>query len=84
VRLDDPEIVRAEYATEGEAYLRPHFARVECRVVTGRVTFAGADAVRDSIAASVVHKHLAERVPDLDRPFEATAVEAIFVADAPR
>ena len=61
--------------------LRRHFARVERRDVAGPVEFPDADAVRGYIASSVAHKHLAERVPELEGPLTATRVNAIFVAE---
>jgi SAM-dependent methyltransferase len=69
------------FAETGEEALRPHFARVERRDVTGAVTFATREDVAGYIASSIVHKHLADSVPPLDGPLTATRVAAIFVAD---
>ena len=69
------------FAESGEEALRRHFARVERRDVVGPVTFATRDDVAGYIASSVAHKHLADRVPELDGPLVATRVNAIFVAD---
>jgi SAM-dependent methyltransferase len=69
------------FAETGEESLRRHFARIERRDVRGPVTFATRADVQGYIASSIVHKHLAERVPPLKGPFTATRVAAIFVAD---
>ena len=69
------------FAETGAELLRRHFARVERRDVTGPVVFPDADAVRGYVASSVAHKHLAERVPELEGPLTATRVNAIFVAE---
>jgi SAM-dependent methyltransferase len=69
------------FAESGEDALRPHFARIERLDVKGPVTFATREDVQAYIASSVAHKHLADRVPELDGPFTATRVGAIFVAD---
>jgi SAM-dependent methyltransferase len=69
------------FAESGEEALRAHFARVERRDVIGSVTFATREDVAGYIASSIVHKHLADRVPPLDGPLTATRVAAIFVAD---
>jgi SAM-dependent methyltransferase len=69
------------FAETGEEALRRHFARVERRDFTGRVTFASHEDVRGYIAASVAHKHLAERVPPFEGKLVATRVNAIFVAE---
>lgn len=68
------------FAETGEASLRAHFVRIERRDVAGLVEFANADAVRQYVSSSVAHKHLAARVPELDRPLVATNLNAIFVA----
>jgi SAM-dependent methyltransferase len=69
------------FAETGADALRPHFARVERRDVRGTMTFATREDVRGYIASSIVHKHLADRVPPLDGPLTATRIAAIFVAD---
>jgi SAM-dependent methyltransferase len=71
------------FAETGEEALRPHFARVERRDATGTVRFATREHVQGYIASSIVHKHLADRVPPLEGPVTATRVAAIFVADKP-
>jgi SAM-dependent methyltransferase len=71
------------FAETGEAALRRHFERVERRDVEGSVTFADADAVRDYVASSVAHEHLAARVPSFDGPLTATRIAAVFVAESP-
>ena len=65
----------------GAAALEPHFARVERRDVDGWVTFPDADTVRSYIGSSIVRRHLAERVPELDRPLRARRRASVFVAE---
>ena len=64
-RWSEPERFFAE---TGEAALRPHFARIERRDVEGRVVFEDTAAARHYVESSVAHKHLADRVPELDEP----------------
>jgi ubiquinone/menaquinone biosynthesis C-methylase UbiE len=68
------------HSENGEAMLRPHFAHVERNDVEGSVTFADADSARAYVTSSVAHKHLADRMPDLDGPLVATRRNTIFVA----
>jgi len=68
------------FAETGEDALRLHFVDIERRDATRPVTLPDAAAVRARIASSVAHQHLADRVPDFDGPFEATAVQVVFVA----
>ncbi len=67
------------FAETGEEALLPHFSRVERREVRTEVVFPDAEAVRGYIAAGF-HKHLADRVPDLEGPLTATCSNAVFVA----
>jgi SAM-dependent methyltransferase len=68
------------FAETGEEALRPYFADIACVDATRPVTFRDVAAVRERIGSSIAHRHLAERVPDFDGPFEATAVQVVFVA----
>ena len=68
-------------AETAEEPLRRHFATVRRQDVVGAVTFRDRDAVRGYVASSVAHKHLAERVPELDGPLVATRRNTIFVAE---
>jgi SAM-dependent methyltransferase len=68
------------FAESGEEALRSRFVDIECRDATRPVSFPDVAAVRARIASSVAHRHLADRVPDLDGPLEATAVQVVFVA----
>jgi SAM-dependent methyltransferase len=68
-------------AERAEESLQPFFSRIERRDVRGTLAFPDADAVRRYIGASISHKHLAERVPELTGPFEASVVTAVFVAE---
>jgi SAM-dependent methyltransferase len=69
------------FSETGERFLLRHFARVERHDVNGTVIFRDSDAVRGYIASSVVHKELADRVPEFDLPLVATRVNTIFVAE---
>lgn len=69
------------FAETGEAALRRHFLRVERRDLRGEIVFPDANAVRGYVAASVAHKHLADRVPDFEGPLTATYANAVFVAE---
>jgi SAM-dependent methyltransferase len=69
---------RAENAEEA---LARHFAAVRRRDLLGWVTVPDADAARAYIGSSIVRRHLAERVPDLDEPLRAGARSAVLVAE---
>jgi SAM-dependent methyltransferase len=64
----------------GEEILRRHFPHVRMVAIDGTIDLT-ADEMRNYVAHSVAHKHLAGRVP----PFEGTrtlaANSAVFVAD---
>jgi len=77
-RRDEPVRFFSETAEEP---LRCHFASIERRDVVSSVTFPDSDAVRGYVASSVVHKHLADSVPELPGPLVATRHNTIFVAD---
>jgi SAM-dependent methyltransferase len=77
-REDEPVRFFAETA---EAPLRRHFARVERIDLERTIVFDGVEAVRGYIAASVGHKHLADRVPHFDGPLHATNRSCVLVAD---
>jgi SAM-dependent methyltransferase len=76
-RAREPIRFFAEFA---EPFLREHFATVERRDVEKTVTFAGVQAVRDYIGASVAHKHLASQVQEFDGPFVTMSRQVVFVA----
>jgi SAM-dependent methyltransferase len=67
----------------GEEALRRHFARVRREDVDGTVTFADREAIQAYVRALVTWKHLADGVPDLAGPIEATTRNTIFVAEKP-
>jgi SAM-dependent methyltransferase len=69
------------FAETAEPFLRRHFFRVERRDVSGVVRFPDREAVRRYIGASVAHAHLADRLPPLAGPLEATRCTTIFVAE---
>jgi SAM-dependent methyltransferase len=64
----------------GLELLAPHFARVERIEVDGWVDMSAAD-MRDYVAASVAHKHLAGRVPDFEGAMRVATSGAVFVAE---
>ena len=77
-RAQEPARFFAEVAPP---FLSGHFATVERRDVEKAVTFAGVEAVRNYIASSVAHKHLAARVPDFEGPFVTTSRQVVFIAE---
>ena len=68
------------FAETGERLLRRRFRTVDRRDVTGRIRFADREAARRYIAASIAHKHLADRLPHFEGPLVATRVCAVFVS----
>ena len=68
------------FAETGEVALRKHFASVERRLCRAEVVFPDTAAARGYVEASVAHKHLADRMPELDGPLTAHSVNAIFIA----
>jgi SAM-dependent methyltransferase len=64
----------------GEEALHRHFARVRREDVDGTVTFADREATQAYVRALATWKHLAEDVPKLAEPIEATTRNTIFVA----
>jgi SAM-dependent methyltransferase len=69
------------FSEDGEELLLRHFGSVERIDVESPLTFDDAEAVRDYVASSIAHKHLAERVPELERPLVATRRGTVFVAE---
>ena len=66
----------------GREALARHFDSVEVRRVGGAMVFPDAAALRDFVAVTITHAHLATRVPpELDGPFRADVRHAIFVAE---
>jgi SAM-dependent methyltransferase len=65
----------------GVELLARHFATVERRDVDGWVTIPDAEAARSYIRSTIVHGHLAERVPELDGPVRIGVRNAVFVAE---
>jgi ubiquinone/menaquinone biosynthesis C-methylase UbiE len=63
----------------GEAMLRRHFANVRMVPIDGTVDLT-ANEMRNYVAHSVAHKHLADRVPDYEGTMTLTASGAVFVA----
>ena len=68
-------------AENGEAALRPHFARVERRDASGTVVFPDARTLREFVAVTVTRAHLAARVPAFEGPFRTRSAHVVFVAD---
>ncbi len=67
------------FAENGEEPLRRHFASVERRDVVGEMSFSR-EAVRDYVANSIGHTHLADSIPPFDEPLAVTRHMTIFVA----
>jgi SAM-dependent methyltransferase len=69
----------------GEAALRRHFASVEVRRADSVIVFPDAGSLRDFVAVTITHAHLAARVPErLDGPFRAAVRHVVFVAEQGR
>lgn len=67
------------FAESADEPLRRHFTSVERRDVTGTLTLER-DAVRDYVAASIAHAHLADRLPAFDEALAVTRHMTIFIA----
>jgi SAM-dependent methyltransferase len=67
------------FSENGEEPLRRHFSSVERRDVVGEMTFTR-DEVRDYVANSIAHAHLADEVPDFAARLVVTRHMTIFVA----
>jgi ubiquinone/menaquinone biosynthesis C-methylase UbiE len=63
----------------GEAMLQPHFADVRMIPIDGTIELTASE-MRNYVAHSVAHKHLADRVPDYEGTMTLTASGAVFVA----
>ena len=68
-------------AENGEDHLRRHFAAIERRDLITPVTFPDSGTMRRYVGSSAVGQQHLDRVPELDEPFVATKVIAIFVAE---
>lgn len=64
-----------------EGALLRHFTIVERRDVRGTVTFPDREAARRHISAVPTRGHLAERLPSLDGPLQASRHVAVFVCE---
>jgi SAM-dependent methyltransferase len=80
VGRDKSKETRHFFSEDGEELLQRHFGSVERIDVESPLTFDDAEAVRGYVASSIAHKHLAERVPDLEGPLVATRRGTVFVA----
>lgn len=67
-------------AENGEAYLRRHFTHIHRQVTTRSVVFEDSDAIRRYVGSGG-GQALLGRVPELEGPFTATKVVAVFVAE---
>ena len=79
VGLDKPSAKTTFHGGNGSEILGRMFPSVETRKVEGHVVFGDRAAVVDYINASIIYKHLAERVPALNEPLRARASATIFV-----
>jgi SAM-dependent methyltransferase len=80
VGRDKSKETRHFFSEDGEELLLRHFDSVDRIDVESELTFPDAAAVRGYVESSIAHKHLAERVPDLDGPLVATRRGTVFVA----
>jgi SAM-dependent methyltransferase len=66
----------------GRPALERQFRSVEVRRGDGVLRFPDADALRDFVAVTITHAHLASRVPpELDGGFAGEARHVVFVAE---
>jgi SAM-dependent methyltransferase len=65
----------------GPPALERHFASVQARRVDSALDFPDETALRDFVAVTITHAHLAARVPPLDGGFRADVRHAILVAE---
>ncbi len=72
-------------AENGAKRLQQFFASVSRRDTRAKVTFLSAEALRGYVGAfvSFTGESLSGRVPDLQEPFVAHALNSVFVADEP-
>jgi SAM-dependent methyltransferase len=83
-RVLGSEGVESAFSLEnGEALLRERFGSVTRRDVTGTVTFAGYEAVRDFVRRSISGEDLVDRLEPFDGELQVTRRAAIFIAGRP-
>jgi len=68
------------FSEDGGELLAPHFGRVDRREVVSTLTF-DTEAARGYVRSSIAHKHLADRVPELEEPLVVTRRCTVFVAE---
>jgi SAM-dependent methyltransferase len=68
-------------AETGEEHLRRHFAAVKRHDLVAPVSFADSDTMRRYVGSSTLGREYVDRVPQLESPFVATKVIAVFVAE---
>jgi SAM-dependent methyltransferase len=81
VGRDKSKETRHFFSEDGEQLLLRHFASVSRVDGESSLTFPDAASVRDYVASSIAHKHLAKRVPELEGPIVATRRGTVFVAE---
>ncbi len=81
VGRDKSKETRHFFSEDGEKLLLRHFASVQRVDRESTLTFQDAAAVRGYVESSIAHKHLAERVPELEEPLVATRRGAVFIAE---
>jgi SAM-dependent methyltransferase len=67
----------------GEAALAPHFTQIERREAHGTVVFPDRATMHEFVAATTTRSHLADRVPELQEPFQTRSTHCVFVAVRP-
>jgi SAM-dependent methyltransferase len=68
-------------AENAEWPLLRHFAVVERRDVRGTIAFPDWEAARRHVGASIVARHLADRLPHFEGPLRATRHVVVFVCE---
>jgi SAM-dependent methyltransferase len=81
VGRDKSKETRHFFSEDGEELLRRHFDSVDRVDVESPLTFPDAAAVRGYVESSIAHKHLAERVPELEGPLVAMRRGTVLVAE---
>ncbi|MBA2461496.1 MAG: class I SAM-dependent methyltransferase [Actinobacteria bacterium] len=68
-------------AENAEEHLRRYFSSVERHDIVTPVTFKDSETIRRYVGSSALDRQHVHRVPELDRPFIATKIVAVFVGE---
>lgn len=69
------------WSENGEERLRKAFSSVQRRDAEGTLVFPDPPSLREFIAATITRAHLAENVPDFEKPLETRSAHVVFVAE---